>query len=186
MRNAQIDRILSKDFKWKRYWNKPLVIFFLLTGLIMIILCIIPGISLSDSLWGFFLLVGIGFFICGFLLLDIYFLGGPITTILSIISVISSPGYVEPSGMTHTLLYTKIEMDLDLMKRLRPYLIDRYIRPEVNKETDRWIIMEFKNMNRYKYDKKKGILWIFRGKRTKDMLDLEYYDIFNELKTMNR
>jgi len=182
VRMDQIDSILSNDLKWKRYWNKPLVLFFLLIGLTMLILCIIPWISFSRSLIGFFFIVGGGFFICGIILLDYYFLGGPITTILSIFAVISSSGYVEPSGFSHTLLYTKIEMDLDLMKRLRPYLIDRYIRPEVDKETDRWIIMTFKNMNHYKYDKKRGILWIYRGKRTKEMLDLEYYDVFNELK----
>ena len=183
----QIDRILSKEFSWKTYWNRPFTLFFLMSGSIMLFLFYYFFVSGSETLWGFFLLVGVGFFACGILLLDYYFLGGILLVILSFGTVI---GIRMSSGETTILAprvyYTKIQMSLPLMKRMRPYLIDRYTRPEVNKEDPRWIKLYFKNENRYKYDKLRSVLWIYRKNRTKEMLDVEYYGIFNELKTWKR
>jgi hypothetical protein len=186
-RLEQIDRILSKDFKWKTYWNRPLTLFFLLSGSIMLILFFYYWVLDSETLWGFFMLLGTGFYFCGIVLFAYYFIGGPlVTTIDSMGSGVTRTSNIDPTRMGPHTLYTKIDMSLDLMQLLRSYLIDRYIRPVVNKETDRWIIMKFKNENQYRYDKRKGILTIHRGKRTRDMLDLEYYDIFTELKTWNK
>lgn len=187
MKRDEIDRILSKEFKWKIYWNKPLVLFFLLSGSAMLLLFFYYWVIDSETLWGFFLIVGIGFYFCGIVLLNYYLLQGPFIAMIESTGLRTSPqSHAESPRMGPRMWYTNIYMNLDLMKQMRPYLIDRYMKPVVNKETDRWIILEFKNENKYKYDKRLRVLWIYRGKRTREILDLEYYDVFNELKSWKR
>jgi len=173
---------MKRDLKWKRYWNKPVVVALFLISISLIVLGAIPGIPVSSTLSIFFLFVGIGFLICWLLLLDAYFLGGPLTMILAVIGSMAGPGGgFDAPIFTPVCLYTRLDIDPDIMKDLRSYLLDRFREPRKNRETDRWISLKFDDNHWYKYDKRNRVLWIYRRKSSRDMLNTEYHGMFEDL-----